>query len=168
MALAYGSGGPFPYRPFVLKRWTRIWILYIVVVTLAALFALFLGRLPVPGLSVWFGGACSGRSVQGYLNHVLLIGNLESSSGQLVPVVWSLRCEMLASLASPLLLALSRKVSWLLLIGAALSIVGIRHPSGLHAFQFMLMFLVGIFLARHRLALVSLFWRMPRALRSPS
>jgi peptidoglycan/LPS O-acetylase OafA/YrhL len=169
LALPFTSNQPLNYRSFVLKRWARIWILYIAVVTLAALCALLLWNHRVEGLSNWFDNAWSGRTVEGYLNHVLLIGDLDRFSVQFLPVVWSLRYEMLASLAFPLLLTLRRKVSWplLLLLGAAMNVVGIQYAGSLSPLRYILMFLVGILLAQHRLALVQLFQKMPRALHVP-
>lgn len=169
LALPYTSGRSLEYRTFALRRWARIWIPYIVVVTLAALAALALAHRNVPEMGVWFGLAWSGRTAEGYLNHLLLIGDLDRFSAQFLPVVWSLRYEMLASLAFPLLLALSRMVSWpaLLLLGVALNVLGIAYAGSLRPFQFALMFLVGILLAKHRVELVSLFRRVPRVLNVP-
>jgi peptidoglycan/LPS O-acetylase OafA/YrhL len=169
LSLPFSSGEPLTYSTFALKRWTRIWIPYIAVVTLAALSALLLGHSQSQAMGQWFDNAWSGRTVEGYLNHVLLIGDLDRFSTQFLPVVWSLRYEMLASLAFPLLLALSRGVSWpfLLLLGAAMNIVGVQYAGSLRPFQFTLMFLIGILLARHRTSLVGLFQRMPRALHVP-
>jgi peptidoglycan/LPS O-acetylase OafA/YrhL len=164
LALPYWSGKPFMYGAFAIKRWARVWIPYMVVVTAAGVAALLFRDLPVNGLSSWFDNGWAGLSVEGYLNHVALIGDLDQFSMQFIPVVWSLRYEMLASLAFPLLLYLDRALSWplVLLIGAVLNIVGVHYINTLRPFQFVLMFLVGILLAKHKDRLISGFGRLPR------
>ncbi len=157
------------YSGFITKRWARVWIPYIVVVSVAGLANFCFGQLAVPGTSSWFQGAWQQLSWEGYINHLLLIGNLEPFSGQFIPVVWSLRYEMLSSLAFPLLLFLSRSLSWpvVVLIGAALNLLGHLYEGSLRPLQFLLMFLVGILLARHRERLIALFKSLPRVSHVP-
>jgi peptidoglycan/LPS O-acetylase OafA/YrhL len=169
LALPYWSGREFQYGPFTARRWARVWMPYMAVVTLAALLGLLLSRFSVPGMSVWFTGSWTNQSWEGYLNHLLLIGNLEQFGGQFIPVVWSLRYEMLASLAFPLLLYLGRSLSWpvLLALGGALNVLAYAFPGSLRPLQFVLMFLVGLLLARHKDALVIGFRRLPRVSHVP-
>ncbi|WP_407539907.1 acyltransferase [Deinococcus radiomollis] len=169
LSLPYQTNRPLEYGSFVIRRWARIWWPYVVVVTMAGACGLLLQHLSVPGLSIWFANAWAGISLEGYLNHLLLIGNLDQFSTQFIPVVWTLRYEMLASLAFPLLLWLSRSLSWpvLLLLGAALNYLGIHYSQSLRPFEFVVMFLVDILLSRHREFLVAGFRRMPRLFHVP-
>lgn len=169
LSLPAHAGQSLPYTTFVTRRWIRIWLPYIVVVTVAGVCALLMRRLPVPGLSLWFADAWAGLSLEGYLNHLLLIGNLDPFGAQFIPVVWTLRYEMLASLCFPVLLWLSRRLSWpvVLLLGAGLNLVGIVYSQTLRPFEFALMFLVGILLARHRTELILAFRRLPRLTHVP-
>ncbi len=160
-------GATFHYVPFIIKRWTRIWLPYITVVTVAGLANLLVGHVHVDGTSVWFQDAWSGMSWIGYLQHLLLIGDLEPYQTEFVPVVWSLQYEMLASLLFPVLLFLSRSVPWpLLMVGSAvLNVIGHRYEQPLRGLEFPLMFLVGILLARHKDRLVSIVQGLPGVFR---
>ena len=164
LALPYWSGQPFDYSPFIIRRWARVWIPYITAVTLAMVFALLLGGIQVAGLSIWYSWPWNTPSVADYLNHVLLIGNLDPVSAHLLPVVWSLRYEMLASLAFPVLLFLANTWRWpqVLALGAALNVVGYLYADSFRPFQYVLMFLVGILLARHKDRLVLGLRALPR------
>lgn len=173
LSLPYWKHNRFDYGPFILRRWARVWIPYIIAVSLAALVALPLARLAVPGLSVWFGWGWEHPSIDAYLNHVLLIGNLDSNSygTQFLPVVWSLRYEMIASLAFPVLLFITRTIAWpwVLLLGVALNAVSQLYPASgsFRPLQYILMFLVGILLARHKDHLIARFTAFPRTASVP-
>ncbi|ULH15977.1 acyltransferase [Deinococcus sp. KNUC1210] len=169
LSLPVINGKITDYGSFVIKRWTRIWIPYIVVVSVAGLANLLVGHLEVAGMSTWFRGAWQGMNWEGYLNHILLIGDLDRFSAQFIPVVWSLRYEMLASLAFPLLLFLSRSLSWpvIVLVGLILNLLGNLYQGSLKPFQFLLMFLVGILLARHQVKLIQIFRSFPRSSHVP-
>ena len=55
----------------------------------------------------------------------------------------------------------------LLLLGAALNLLGIRYSQSLRPFEFAVMFLVGILLSRHREVLVAGVRRLPRLFHVP-
>lgn len=169
LALPYWSGRTFKYRPFIIKRWARIWIPYIVVVTVTLLVSHFVGDGPVSGTSSWFEQIWDGQSLAGYFNHVLLIGSLERYQEQFLPVVWSLKYEMLASILFPVLLYVGRLQSWIvvLFICAVLSVLGIYFGSKLRLLQFLPMFLIGSMLARYKDDLVAWFRRIPWVLHIP-
>lgn len=110
LSLPYWQRGVFDYGSFVVKRWCRVWVPYILVVSMSALLAVVLARGDVPGTSSWFAYAWAGRGIAAYLQHFFLILDLVPVSAAYIPVVWSLKYEMLASLSFPLLLFISRVV----------------------------------------------------------
>ena len=169
LSLPFLNGMAAPYGMFVVKRWARIWLPYISIVTLAGLAHLLFGHMEVGGTSSWFQWAWQTISWEGYFNHLLLIGNLEPFGMQFIPVVWSLHHEMLISLVFPVLLFLCRSLAWpiVLLIGVALNVVGNVYEVNFRPFQFLLMFFVGILLAQHRERLTWLFRSLPRVSHVP-
>jgi peptidoglycan/LPS O-acetylase OafA/YrhL len=143
----------FPrYSGFLIRRVCRIYIPYIVAVSLA-LVARLRYNTPVTGTSSWFNQTWAvplSRNV--LLQHLILVGSLQNYA--LDPPIWSLAQEMRISLVFPLIMlfVVKMKWRWTLLAGACLALLSFRHglytPSG--TLNYILFFIIGALLAKHR------------------
>ncbi len=78
----------------------------------------------------------------------MLIFNLDPNKGDYVPVVWSLRVEMICSIFFPLTLFMVTKRQWPLALMVGLAPSWAAHIDDL--FTYVFMFIVGIILAVNR------------------
>ncbi|MEK6302019.1 MAG: acyltransferase [Acidobacteriota bacterium] len=162
------------YKPFILKRICRIYLPYIVAVSVALLADVLVSRGAIAELSSWFNGAWTQAITPKMLiNHALLIGSF--SNGELDPVLWSLVHEMRVSLVFPVVVFVVTRFWWRrsLAVAVAVTLVafvlafaiyrgtGISSdvPATLH---YMAMFIIGALLAKHHDALTTRFNRFQR------
>jgi peptidoglycan/LPS O-acetylase OafA/YrhL len=108
------------YRPFVIKRFCRIYLPYMAAVLMSLVAMVLIRPEPIAGLSFWF-NAYSWSHDFGpvwFLNYVLMTNH----DTTLDPVIWSLGHEMRVSIIFPLLyLILKRGGLWALASITALS-----------------------------------------------
>lgn len=161
---------PVGYRAFVIKRICRIWIPYATAVVAAIVLSWLLARHRIGGLSGWFNGIWTTSLTPGLvLGHFTLIGSFPNVV--LDPVLWSLVHEMRISLVFPILMFFVIRWNWLraIVVAATLSVLGSILPSDHQDYaaslEFVLMFMVGALLARHRHAVSGWYRSLPRAAR---
>ena len=165
-----------PYRPFLTKRICRIYPPYLTALIFAVGMNALCYRGTLPELSGWFAAFWQPQvdwQVAG--QHLLLINSFDFD--RFNPVIWSLVMEMRLSLLFPLIIFFALKFSWQtnLLGGILCSFIGwgfqfLRHQGIVHfennyldTFSYVLMFVVGVQLAKHRATLAEKF----RALKTP-
>ncbi|MEW9698789.1 acyltransferase family protein [Paenibacillus sp. SI8] len=175
LALPFLNGTALSYKNYIIKRICRIYIPYIIAVITAIVAATLFSRWSdIPDLSVWFNSKWDEPLDLGsILGHLTLIFSF--NNGEYDPVLWSLVQEMRASLFFPIIMYFVMKYNWKITLGAALflSIVGYGghfvtyHITSMNlkndyfiSLHYLLMFVVGSLLAKHRLELVGIFQRL--------
>jgi len=181
LSLPYYSNHEASYWTFVRRRVVRIYVPYAVAITVAIILESLFSRHGVPFLGGWFNMIWVDRLNPGlFFNHLFMIGDYKNYAYD--PVIWSLIHEMRISLIFPLLMLVVKRAHWSLslLTGIALSIFamaykglvlqripfyadyGSAYTDSLH---YMLMFIVGALLAKHRLFLVELVRKLRKTLK---
>jgi peptidoglycan/LPS O-acetylase OafA/YrhL len=115
LALPYFYGKTVFYPSYLARRFFRIYVPYIVVVSGSALLLLFsLSAHPMPGTSEWFGWVWAHAvDFKEYLNLVLMRGG---SPDNVDSPAWSLDFEMRISIIFPVIcLIVSRLTGWVVL-----------------------------------------------------
>jgi len=166
-----GKGGK--YSHFLIKRVCRIYLPYFCAITIAIVLDLLLSRHGITGLSGWFNSVWTAKvSKTLILNHYIFFGSFDNN--QVDPVIWSLIQEMRISLFFPLLVYLAKRVDWKIMLGVSLliynyvgydlnAIVISQNPLNDMALggRYLLMFVIGILLAKHRVTLIGYFKKTP-------
>lgn len=155
LSLGVWRGRPLDMQVFIPRRIWRIWVPFMVAVTLAWACAALIGRTPVKSTSEWYAAIWGGAGWTAYLQHALLLGGgLAQSQVAFLPVVWSLRWEMWGSLLLPGLLLLARLHPAVLLAGYVLLLfTPFRAGEGelmTGLLTYLPLFVIGAALARHR------------------
>lgn len=165
LSLPYIGGRKMHYQPFLIKRIFRIYVPYLVSILLAIALKSFFWHGETGGLSLWVLETRFSVSAQSFLQHLILIGDLSSPS-DLNPVIWSLRPEMQMSILFPIILWVGNFFYWpaAILAGLALSWSGYAFER-LEIMRYILMFILGSLIARHRGSLVARFQKLPGILR---
>jgi peptidoglycan/LPS O-acetylase OafA/YrhL len=139
---------------FIVKRVFRIYVPYAAAVLTALILFAFVGSHRVPGLSAWFNQVWA-TPITGALvaQHFALLGSFPN--GVFDPVLWSLVHEMRISLIFPaLMIAVIRfpllTLSALLAFGFLIPLAPVSWGDFPLTLHYMLMFVVGALLARHR------------------
>lgn len=159
LSLPYLSNNQTGYPIYLLKRITRIYIPYIIVV-IVALFAREIYQAGVMvGFSNWFNGIQS-LQVTGDLikSHLLLVGYYRAA---IDPVTWTLVHEMRISIIFPLIMFFVMRYNWKIVTaaGLVLSTVGLVLNSLMHikyntsyflSLNYILLFMVGALIAKNR------------------
>ncbi|CCG46758.1 acyltransferase family protein [Halobacillus halophilus DSM 2266] len=175
LALPFYYGKKQQYIPFILKRFLRIYIPYLISILLAfLLFALF-GKGGINELGGWFSEKWTGSfELSNFISHIFLIGNYETTNVN--PVVWTLIHEMRISIIFPVILWITFKFKPIkvLLLAAFLSIVsgyssvyGINESLGFHTsyldtLHYSFMFLIGALLAKNIKTLITHFQKLTK------
>jgi peptidoglycan/LPS O-acetylase OafA/YrhL len=148
----------------VTKRVCRIYIPYIVVVSMAMVLMTATAPHRTPELSEWFQyawhGPVTGRLI---LDHLLMLG--QPKFNFVDSPVWSLVHEMRYSLIFPLIMRLVMRTAWiptvvfsLLASTAAIWAYGrIDYNPAVDSLQYAFLFVAGAVLARHRISFVAWF-----------
>ena len=167
LSLPFYSSPP-SYLQFIIKRVCRIYIPYIAAIALGFLALEVSYHGPITGLSPWFNTIWSlPITAKTFIDHILLIGPLQVNAVD--PPIWSLRQEMRISLVFPLIMILIERLKWVwsLMFGIALTVLSFRH--GMHTppgtFNYLLYFIMGSLLAKHRFSLSLLIDKRRRLLR---
>jgi peptidoglycan/LPS O-acetylase OafA/YrhL len=166
--------GGVDYWRFCLKRLCRIYLPYLVAISIGCVGMAIWGHQRVDGLSAWFNTAWQGPSAfAAWRTHLDLLSN--SAIGSLDPVVWSLVIELRVSLVFPMLAYVVNRLNWAWVMGLAIAsdiaacLMGAcTHVSHGMAFElartchYLPMFMVGMLLARYRLQLIKAFQALTR------
>jgi peptidoglycan/LPS O-acetylase OafA/YrhL len=165
LALSY-EGGRQTYPGFIARRIARLWVPYIVAVTIAMILATIVGDTLVSPASHWFNARWQGSvSIGVILQHLSLVGHYRDFH-QYVPVIWSLTDEMRISVVFPLLLAAVALFRWRLSIAATviLTVVGVelsyKISSDLATLEYVVCFVAGAVLAKHQASISRLIVRI--------
>ncbi|MBS4179135.1 acyltransferase family protein [Lederbergia citrea] len=160
--LLFTKGRANTYTPFIIKRFFRLYIPYIVAVTVSIAACVLFSKGGIKELSGWFNLSwVVPLSIKQILQHVLMIGNFNTDLYN--NVIWSLVQEMRVSLIFPILAFIILKVNWRisLILCVFLSFFsGFNnifhwqanlgyHTSFFASLQIASMFIVGGLLAKH-------------------
>lgn len=161
-----------PYGPFIVKRILRIYMPYLAAVGIAFAASQLFSRGGIPELSRWFNSKwIDPITWSDAIQHVLLIGSFKN--GQFNPVLWSLVHEMRISLLFPLIMLLVTRRHWLTSLAVGFVISGVAQYLTHHfdaielpkqdyiaTFEYIILFVVGALLARHRYVLLSRYAKL--------
>ncbi|MFB9994443.1 acyltransferase family protein [Deinococcus oregonensis] len=155
LSLSTWEGHPLKMPEFIIKRIWRIWIPCLIAVTLAFGAAKLVGPQAISGTSPWFNAIWQQANMTAYIDHLLMLGNMDRANQAFIPVVWSLKWEMWGSLLLPLILLVACQRSAIVIAGSAGVLAyywwaggGSAVPEGL--LRFLPMFVLGATLAYHR------------------
>jgi len=160
LSLNSWNGQALNMRQFLLKRIWRIWIPFMVAITLAYLCAEVIGTTSVDTVPSWFNDNWKQASLPAYLEHALMLGNMDQYSGAFIGTAWSLKWEMWGSILFPLVLFWARQSTAIVLATCALLIVW-HWENGMDAnivvglMRYLSMFTIGALLSRHRTLIVN-------------
>lgn len=172
LAHPYFHGSPPAYISFVIKRFIRIYVPYLVSLGLALclLAAATAAAGQAPPAKAFAAMWAVPVSWELFAQHVLLIGDYNVHA--INAVIWSLVHEMRVSLLIPLIVWGALRFSWRtnLAVGGALAVAGsvlhvLFHSPHLALYKtlpVLLMFIVGALIARHRAAMVAWFRGLSR------
>ncbi len=163
-----------PYGQFIAKRICRIYIPYLAAVCLAFGARHVFARGGIPELSSWFNSTWTDPiTMRAAAEHFLLIGYFNNM--QFDPVLWSLVHEMRISIIFPALMLMVTRAKWQTALAAGFVISGAAHffTGHFHAFpipeqdyimtlHFIIMFVVGALMARHRWLLMERYARLAK------
>lgn len=155
LSLAFYKPTPVRYLPYLAKRVCRLWVPYAVAVTVAFAVCAMVSRGVAHGLV-----SSSFRTpltVGEFLRHMTLVGNFDIHAAD--PPIWSLVHEMRISLIFPVLIFTIVRFGWLpnLLLWGFVStsstVLMAVTPYG-QSMRYVIMFVVGALLAKHRHAVI--------------
>jgi peptidoglycan/LPS O-acetylase OafA/YrhL len=157
-----GNGG---VASFYIRRLLRIYPAFLVALLLGIAGDALFFQHRAAGQSTWFYAAWSAApDARSIVSHLLLVTPFDK--GQFDPVLWSMCHEMRLSLAFPALLLAVGRYDWRLVLAAALAgsfVGGFAEPmSALSSFEYVVMFVAGALMARHRQDLARRFASLPR------
>jgi peptidoglycan/LPS O-acetylase OafA/YrhL len=175
LSLPYLSGKKINYSSFLIKRFFRIYIPYIVALLIAILSYYIFNDGGIISLGNWFNSLWSSNlNLNLILNHILLIGNYDTSAFN--TVIWSLIHEMRISLLFPIIGYVLLKYNWKLnlLLCCILSLISLSnelfrldesrgyHTSYFDTLHFTSFFILGGLFAKHIEKLLSIYRRLSR------
>lgn len=152
LALPFLKGTTIRYLPYLLKRFLRICIPFYVAICLAVLLSIVIQRSSIPELSEWYNSMSwtTPISARLLLGHFFLIGSFNVNAFN--NVIWSLVHEMRISILFPLMMYGVIRYSWQKNVAAYLlaGIIGFYLGGYGDTVGYMLLFVVGALLAKHR------------------
>lgn len=158
LSIRYFNGKDICFSVFIIKRFFRLYIPYLISFIFAILLYNLLSKNGIPELGNWFNGAwTTPLDFLTFIKHILFIINFDY--GQYNPVYWTLVMEMRISIIFLLLVFFFRKYSSFinfLVWGLVVIIVLFFNKSFafqvdyLNTFSFLLNFILGILLVKHR------------------
>ncbi|TWT27731.1 acyltransferase [Planomicrobium sp. CPCC 101110] len=161
----FKEGREFNYTDYVVKRFFRIYIPYIVSIFIAILLRLIVEERGISGLSSGFNELWENAIDAGIiLSHILFLG--EYTTRTFNSPIWSLIHEMRISLIFPFVVMFMNKNKLWKTVGAAaacslvaivlIKLTGASSKSILYSFHYLLVFVVGALLAKYRFLLLEL------------
>jgi peptidoglycan/LPS O-acetylase OafA/YrhL len=161
------------YVPYIIKRFFRIYLPYLIAIAFAFLVSSYFYGNNTVRLSEWFNVFWKGDFKSQYIvEHILILGNIHSNAFN--TVVWSLVHEMRVSIIFPLIAFLVIRFSWKfdLLICLILSVIGgsneilhFQDSNGYYTtyfdtFHYCSVFIIGSLLAKYRFVLVNFYRKL--------
>lgn len=172
LSLPFYSGKQSRYLPYMAKRFSRIYIPYIIAVSVAILLSFFFYSGNVAEASSWFNGMWGkDLTISSALNHLFLLGDFDPTPFN--TVIWSLVHEMRISILFPLIMLIILKLNWKVglgigfLLSCCFAILGflLKPEYGTNIYitlHYIFMFIIGALLAKHRDYLINKFQEMGR------
>ena len=106
----YGSRHEPSYTTYIVKRFLRIYVPYIVAISFSALLRIVFSEGGIPELTYWFNVIwVEPITMENIINHILLIGDY--NTGTFNGVTWSLVHEMRISLVFPFVVLFLKKIN---------------------------------------------------------
>ncbi len=164
--------GRVSVKRFLTRRVFRIYPAYVVAVLLAVALAATISRHGISSLSGWFNLVwIAPVSAADVVRAVLLIDVFDPI--RMDPPFWSLVHEMRISLLFPILMIVVRRERWWVVLpfAAGLSAVGYAFSAdsditgSFHTMRYVVLFVVGALVAKHRQSLAASYKRLPSALK---
>lgn len=149
----YRENNKFSYLTFMIKRFFRIYVPYIVSVFIAVLAAILISKGGISELSTWFNGVWEKPFKWEQINdHFLFLGNF--NYGAFNPIYWSLVYEMRISIIFPFIVLLMVRSNWFynILLAFVFLFLGVYFITNQYLITlfYVFMFIVGALLAKHR------------------
>ncbi|WP_426452123.1 acyltransferase family protein [Paenibacillus sp. S-38] len=151
-------GAHIAYLPFIVKRFCRIYFPYYLAISLAIFLSWAMGQGPLPEFSDWFNSSWTEPlTLPLLLHHLLLVGQFNDHAYN--NVIWSLVHEMRVSLIFPLLMYGVIRFSWKrnILLYLVLGFAGFYLEGYGNTLGFLLLFVVGALLAKHKDRLIAVY-----------
>jgi peptidoglycan/LPS O-acetylase OafA/YrhL len=160
LSLPFYSGKEFIYLKYLVKRICRIYLPYLA----ALLFAIGIFYFGYAGVEGYWHKYLTTKLL---FNHFLLISSFQTAT--MNPVIWSLVHELRISIIFPLLMFFILRVNWKwnIIGGLLVSYIGFKlnnrfldSPEPIDyfkTFQYLIMFISGALLAKHRIAIIKWF-----------
>jgi peptidoglycan/LPS O-acetylase OafA/YrhL len=164
--------GSVPLRHYYLQRVFRLWVPYVISLSVAIFMAVHVYHSTLPGLSSWANTNRSTPTLTLLLHHLFLLGSFPN--GTYNPVLWTLVQIMRISIIFPLLMMAVCRWRWkqTLLFALGLSATGFvldaicNRIGNLNDYDMTLhyaaVFIFGALLAKHRETLLTCFRSMSR------
>lgn len=162
------------YTSFWIKRICRIYFPYATAVIIAIFADILSSRHGIPGLSIWFNSRWTEPITTSLVvNHLLLLPSFDNA--QFDPVFWSLVHEMRISLIFPFLMIIIQKLDWRLSLGVGILVYFLfgLHLDGfivhfygvdyITTFRYIVLFIAGALLAKHRDFITGKYKLLPRS-----
>jgi peptidoglycan/LPS O-acetylase OafA/YrhL len=151
------------YRVFMIKRFCRLYIPYVFAISIAIVLSLLFSKGGGDGLSSWFNTLWVDKIDKDLvISHYLFLGSYNFYAINIV--IWTLIHEMRISFIFPLLMILAIHFNWKinLLIGLGMAVLGgilhfiiqDQYQAVYKTFPYILMFITGILLSKHRHQLI--------------
>ncbi|ETI67537.1 acyltransferase family protein [Neobacillus vireti] len=168
--LLFTKGKTKNYGGFIISRFFRIYIPYIVAVTVSIITYLSFSKGGIKELSGWFNLSWTvPLTLKDMLDHIMMIGNFNTNLYN--NVLWSLVQEMRVSLIFPIIAVIIIRVKWhvsLLMCFCLSFISGLNnifnwenslgyHTSFFASLQIISMFILGSLLAKHLYQLIEIY-----------
>lgn len=110
LSLPYFNNKALKYKDYIIRRVCRIYLPYAVSVTVAIICMMMFYRFDIHELGWWFDTSVHPISFDMIINHILLVGEFQSSTFNMV--IWSLVHEMRISIIFPVIVYFLMKYSW--------------------------------------------------------
>ncbi|WP_161881324.1 acyltransferase family protein [Deinococcus alpinitundrae] len=151
LTLGVWEGRSLKMEAFIVRRIWRIWVPFVPVVALAYLAGALLGNSPLPQVSTWFNSIWVEAGPRAFLEHLLMLGQMDQFGSAFIPVVWTLKYELWLSLLLPLVVLIARQKLWMAVLMSGASSLLAFHLTGdtlPRIVEFLPMFVTGALLAR--------------------
>lgn len=173
LSLPFLTNEKIQYLPYIIKRIFRIYIPYLIAISIAMLASVLFFQDRIASLSEWFNRTWMvWPTINLIVEHIVMIGNVHSNDFD--NVIWSLIHEMRISLIFPFVVLLvkrssSKQIIFICLMLSAIAVLNNRFhfqtANGLQTTYFdtvhyISIFILGSWLAKHSDLLVSRFNRL--------
>lgn len=170
------NSAKFHYSTYLIKRVFRIYLPYLVAISIAILAKMLLSQIDLPFITDWFNKSWTGPDTPSLLiEHLLFIGQYNTDAYN--NVIWSLVHEMRISIIFPLLIflfirkKLKDSLLWLFVLIFSSTIFLFLFGSGgditsiLLSFHYCTLFLMGAIIAKYRHGLFSYTLKMKKTVK---